>query len=639
MNSLIGSLAYLKATWSEDSNHLDHFIPFIATLISQKRYKSIDSTNLIQDFTREFGFKVPYHPMMAILQRAKESGVIKKTASGKFVPVESRVIELDFSSESKKHQIKQNEVIGKLQLFAATNYKVTLSKDEAEVSLLVLLGSNDNELLKYEGGPFAVDIKESQKYIVAKFIEHIYANDHDLFKFLTDYEVGLMLSNSLLHLDLIRYKHLTPGLCCYLDTRFLLRLLGIEGIDRKEFYEEFIATLSKEGALLHLFNHTYDELIGILTESEKWVGERGYDPTRSSLATRYFIENNYSKSDIALFKVRVKTILDEFKIIRTEAPNYEENDHLLPINEAILYQKIVQLYSERGSDFNEEEKKYTILRDVKSILSTIKLRANHFPDSIENAKHIFVTTNSALAFISKILYSDAYSKGFVIPPCITDTFLGTLIWVNSPSKVSVIYEKKIIADCYAALQPNPILLKKFNIELDNLKTIGKLTSDEYFMMKSHKVALALLQEKTLGDPENFTDQTPEEIYHAIQEQIRNEEREKLNLEQINHVKTINKLSTAESTLNTITDKATKIATKVSQAITALIFFAALALFVLGLYSSLDSEFLASNKPLRYSLLFLYAIITSAALYYGFYVKKLQIIFASFLKDRLIKLML
>jgi hypothetical protein len=80
------------------------------------------------------------------------------------------------------------------------------------------------------------------------------------------------------------------------------------------------------------------------------------------------------------------------------------------------------------------------------------LRGGNKPTKLHEAGHIFITTNSSLAFASRLYeLQSAEEKYFFIPAALTDVFVGTLIWLQSPSKVAEINKKRLIASCFAAL--------------------------------------------------------------------------------------------------------------------------------------------------------------------------------------------
>lgn len=93
--------------------------------------------------------------------------------------------------------------------------------------------------------------------------------------------------------------------------------------------------------------------------------------------------------------------------------------------------------------------------------------------------------------------------------------------------ISEISEKRLLANCYAALQPSEVLLKKLIGAAEKLLEEGEITQDEITLIKELRVARNLLQEETLGDPNRFTDQTITDILAEIRMGIKS--RSKRNL--------------------------------------------------------------------------------------------------------------
>jgi hypothetical protein len=214
-------------------------------------------------------------------------------------------------------------------------------------------------------------------------------------------------------------------------------------------------------------------------------------------------------------------VLREHKIKIVEGPDPTEYaTH--QIDEEYLKNTIVDVYKKGDSFFDELEAEWTLLRDIKSISSIYRLRKGRRPHSLAKVGSMFVTTNSSLAHASNQFQRAQENGGFVFPACITDVFLGTLVWLQSPARVTSINRRKMIADCYAALQPSKVLMKKYLQEVEKLRTEGRIGNDEYYLLRAHRTSLNLLEEKTLGDPDNFTDKTPEEILEAMKEEFRAE---------------------------------------------------------------------------------------------------------------------
>jgi hypothetical protein len=76
-----------------------------------------------------------------------------------------------------------------------------------------------------------------------------------------------------------------------------------------------------------------------------------------------------------------------------------------------------------------------------------------------------------------------------------------------------------LADCFAAVKPNELQLKKFYSELDKKRQVGELNEEDYFLLRSYGVSNKYLQERTLGDANLFDDKILEEILEDVKNEI------------------------------------------------------------------------------------------------------------------------
>ena len=225
--------------------------------------------------------------------------------------------------------------------------------------------------------------------------------------------------------------------------------------------------------------------------------------------------------------------------------------------------------------FKKDAREATIARDVVVISGVYRARHGIQPRTIKESVAVFVTPNNALAFASRRFETHTGNSTFSIPACLTEVFVRTLIWLQSPSRVKELSKKKIIADCYAAMQPSDILVHKYMGAVEQLKREMKITNDEYYLLRTHRAAMNLLEQKTLGDPDAFDIKTPEEILEEIIAAIKQQERELLLEEQTKHQstrQTLDVLTVKHSSLDaTVTKRANQIATILSNFLTGLLF--------------------------------------------------------------------
>ena len=93
MSRAIASLAVIKVNWdTRRKDFIENFVPFVVTLISRRGYAKISVNRLCRDFEAEFSLRVPYHPMLAILNRVKQRRYLRWRRSDRsYVPIRALV--------------------------------------------------------------------------------------------------------------------------------------------------------------------------------------------------------------------------------------------------------------------------------------------------------------------------------------------------------------------------------------------------------------------------------------------------------------------------------------------------------------------------------------------------------------------
>ncbi|MBW2647665.1 MAG: hypothetical protein JRE23_16120 [Deltaproteobacteria bacterium] len=112
----------------------------------------------------------------------------------------------------------------------------------------------------------------------------------------------------------------------------------------------------------------------------------------------------------------------------------------------------------------------------------------------------------------------------IINPCVTDNLLGSLIWVQHPARIFISSTKRILAQCYAAIQPNDQLVSKYLQYIERLQKSNSLNDEEYASAITYAVALDILQNHTLGDPDMLGEKDAEDIARETLDRIRDEAR-------------------------------------------------------------------------------------------------------------------
>jgi len=635
----ITTLAVLKVNWDHlKKDYIENFVPLVVRLINKKQIEVIDDINKIsEEFAAEWGLIIPYYPMVSIINRVKKKGFIKQI-NGKLYPIKEKIIKADFGDLSEEQVRQQEKVINEFIDYSEKMYDIKLDRNDAERALISFLREHDSDILfTAQRGTVLPNVKitRTHKFLLCNFINHAAASEPDIFDFITNITVGHILASTLLYAEFDKFSGKLKKINLYFDTAFVFRLLGVDGGARRDVYLDFVKLVRNEGTKLFVFDHTYEEIQQILDNTLMWIGNPNYDPNKASQVLNHFIQQNFTQSDVERIIVGLKSNLENLGI--TIMPVVDPNkDKLYQIDDEKLHSLIVETYKEQSATFAEWEKESTVRKDIRSITAVYKLRQGRKPRHINEAGHIFVTTNKTLAFIATKYELSEGKNGFIIPVCVTDVFLGTLIWLQSPPAMLEINQKKIIADCYAAVQPDAALIRKYSLEIEKLKKQNIISVEECYLLRSSRVARDLLEEKTLGDPDNFTDKTPEEILEDIKNKFKKDGEKQYIQEKEYHERTAKQLLITKLEKERTHRSIERLAGFVSKCCSFLIFLILIPLISIGTIFTFQPDLFTNHPWVKTIILVVFAIANLFNIVYGYYIKDVGNKIEALIKNKIIK---
>ena len=528
MNAAVRSVAILQTLIEENRDVIECYVPFIGNLSLTHEYRTVDIHRIQSDFVKEYGLRLPYHPLVSILGRCRK--FLRKSGTEYRFDVR-QAQKYAFSAESSRATERISNFVSAFQEYTHSEFNREISQDEALSIVLLFLKSNDAEIVLSNDDPAlipSVTVAKTDQFIFHRFVQHAYDHDSNVCNFIIEMAVGYLYASAVLFPQFKTKSHPIKNVRLVLDTRLLLRLIGLEGSERKDAYELFVRSLKDGGARLRVFDHTIDEINGILDDCIRWVEDPAYNPEFAGPALKHFVENNYKSSDVMLFKAMLDSKLSSFGIREADG-GYSQGCVSDFIDENKLYETIVHEYSEKSDHFEEWQKAAVLYRDVKSISAVTRMRNGSRPRELRDANTIFVTTNAGFARAVARFSNERQMHG-VIPECMTDVTLGTMVWLNSPATITELQGARILADTIAALRPNETLISRYRRQLQKLFDNGDVTEKEYYYLRSHPTPIRRLEDKTLGDPHAFEDTLPEEILSEIKSKITDDIRSEANKE-------------------------------------------------------------------------------------------------------------
>jgi len=615
MGSTLTSLAILKANWDlQKLDYIETFIPLVISLLKEKKYQEIEVDNLCKDFKGKYGLIVTYSPMMTILNRLAKKKILKQDY-GTYTINNDELKSFNFDDKASDIERKFNKLVKEIGAFIYTKNKKELSKDIIEEAFIAFLRDHDLELLfASESKSVLPQVKEldGMSYFIGLFITEIQNSEPDLFTLLTDITVGHLLASVFISNKQSIFNSGLDKVKIFLDTPFLIDLIGLNGKPKETASTELINSLIERKAKLFIYNTNYEELSKALTFCKENL-EKGPLTVQSKInsITSYAQKEGLTASDIEQILLKLNNIFNKFNIDRSRIA--ARNDKF-QIDEGTLYKTIEKIYGKISITTEN-----TVKRDVEVLSSIYRERAGIEPSSLNDSRAVFVTTNQSLAFASYTFQKSQGGRKDIIPTCITNTFIGTIVWLRAPIKTENINRKKLIADCYAAIQPTPHLVTKYLENISRLKEKGDISEDEYYLLRTHNSATKMLVEMTHNNTSNFDDSLPYQIKDRIIDEIKIRENEKLK-------KTERLLAEYQAQYTQIISLIDKIALFVSKSVSILIYLLAISFliiifiiqFIQDVFTNLDLE----NKIWLGIIVFFFDVFS---IFYGVNVKNIKTI--------------
>jgi len=518
MKSIISSLAYIKAVIDSGMTIWDSLTNLMIRIINENTVDTVSTEVFCTLFEDIYGIKIPLHPMNTIIGKIKKYGIIEDS-EGKMI---IRKEKITIKDNSEKIIEEYDKLLNKMQEYINNKFKVDKTRNDIENIFVGFLNNYDSDiLLSIEIDSFLPEIQISNKeeYMINKYIKEIIMEDDKMLHLLEN----ILMAN--IHLSAIfivqnEKKLKLNRVYVYLDTRILLRLTGIEGNFRKDEYLKLLDILKENKCNLRIFEIHYKEVTTIFNDCVRWLENRqNYNPKYASKALRYFIENNCKVSDVLISKAKLDELQMKYKItIDTYNYNQTELDQF-NIDERRLNKIITNIYRENVNHFENHNVEEMIWNDVKAISSIYRRRKGVRANQLENIQAILITNNRSLSKAVRE-YNKEKRINQKYPECVTDTYWGTSIWLNTAYKESSFFKKKLIADSIAFTEINPKLKEKYLANIKEKRDKEQITDKEYYVLREYDRAYEYISDATCNSDEEYTDELPEEILETFKDDIR-----------------------------------------------------------------------------------------------------------------------
>ena len=517
---IIASLAILMVNWDEDrsKDYLHPFAEMLAEVISQHGESVLAINELQAEFQRIFGLKLPAGVINSLLRRLERRKLIRH--ENHYTPNREKLRNRNFSDTQAKVLEEYDSLIDNMVKYCESEFSRNVTRQDAENLLEGFLAEHQVALLNAmlsKTQPIILlqsSRDPTHKYMVGSFITHISRNQGKELKYLETVLKGMMLANVLYLPDNNKSIKRRWTTSFYFDTPFLIEALGYQGKIKQELRGELLSALKSTGAKMRCFTHNVEEVENILFVCLKIIESGNINQAYGRLAfsVEFMMEKGYTPSDILL---ELQNIEKNLNTLGVEIRNKPEYVREYVIDEAGLESLLYDRYS---SNANADRSKQ-IRNDVDSVASIHRLRKGKSFNKIEDCKAIFVTHNAALLRSSHEYFDEPANT---VTHCLTDFTVANLLWLTRPDSLPDMPRKQIIADAYAATQPDPYLWKMYVKKIEQLQARREIKSDDYYAFRYTQEARNSLMKITHGSHEILTEGTVQEILQAVKTKFQQE---------------------------------------------------------------------------------------------------------------------
>ena len=519
------------------NNILETYYPFFASILYENRGEKVDEYILQENFNQKYNFKPTIPFIRQVLSIGIENSSIKKIANN-FIADYSILKQYVFDSSSFEQQWKK--LITEFKQYCElnpTNYNTQKIEDD----ILKYIEKNDYKLISQTEIELRMPDVDSFDYLWIRFISSLNKSESSLLDFIASICASNIFKEALFYT--VEKNDTFNNLNVYLDSPMVFALLGMDSKERSDSYKLLVKDMISSGCTVQVLDNNFSEIAGIIQRSATWANSTQYSISKATKVAKYLHDLEMSHEEIVEYCETIEEQLNDLGITIKETM-YNLQDASFQEDETTLFNMVKEKYSEQHMGISED-KSESIQTDVRSIIMVYNERKGRTAVKVQNCGHIILTINGVLANVSKNYESNKSLNSGHIPACISADLFGALLWMFTPKSILQYQKSKLLADCYASLQPSKQLLDKYIESLESAKSLGEIDEKKYLFMRSHSMVNDALMNVTKGDYARFNDKTYLEVY----EEIKSEAKKDFLDEAEKHAQTLQKLQTSEEKIS------------------------------------------------------------------------------------------
>lgn len=419
------------------NNILDTYFSFIANMISEERLTVVEDTVIAAKFKERYTMELPLPFIRQVLGVGVQNGSFIED-HGKYSVVVNEITKYRFSET--EFDALWGRLIKEFSEYCRAK-DIDISSLDISAFVLDILDDADEKILSGEKADEQSGMSSSE-YGWHSFIKEQGRLQTELYSFVAALSASNIAKQALFHAGETTTDY--SDLHVYLDSPIVFALLGMDDTSRTESYKQLVADMLKAKCSVHVLDHNFQEVDSIIARAAGWATNTLYDLRKANNAARFFHDSQMDATEISEFCDNIQTKLNELGVTLKET-SYDVYQDKFQEDENCLFDMIKTRYTDHGYELSQE-KQDSIRIDVQSIIMIYRERQGQTATRLQNAKHIMLTSNNAIANVCKKYESNRSQQSGHIPACISADLFGAILWLDSPMQMLEYQKKKLLED-------------------------------------------------------------------------------------------------------------------------------------------------------------------------------------------------
>jgi hypothetical protein len=518
--NLLTTMAILLANYDADRDYLSNFDPFVADCLTHwPAEECVSSKALSTALSETYNLpRIPINTVTLLRDRARRAGYLRRDTVGRILPntralagVESLALrEIVFLDHFER-------LTEEIRLYAKATRGLEWGPDDSEKALESFAQAFSVELAmaRRTGGlDDGVPVKRRREELAVMhgFARKALEEDQRCLDYLEEVVQASMLTNVVYLQDLGKWKPNLTDLVVYFDTTVAFRVLALTDEEVSEAALEMMELLREFEVPVRVFEHTFDEMRGVLRGVRECLREQRQPKTNLDLIPRQGLEvlthalrEGWGPADAEEVAIELEARLSSLRIAVAAVPSSE------PSRRRLDERSLDRLLAERM--FNERQRS----RDIRSLAAIDVLRAGRrSATDLAKARAIFITANEGLVDCARQWFAREGREGGV-PECVTETSFTTQLWLRRPAGRPDVALKFLAAGSHAALTPSPQLWERYLDRIAERRDQAQITEQQVKALVFSAEAKQSLAEAAQGEPEQVSEEAIGEMLARSQD--------------------------------------------------------------------------------------------------------------------------